>query len=173
MSFCHFQTAITPNSVWFRGSSLYGGWKTLREIFPTLPSVYIFDNVRGRYAHWKSSCWSEKSTIPDLSKGKLVFSPIYFVIHFEYLLGVKLSLKLVLKKKIKFKLRAWGREKRKGEGRKAKKLPKKSRTLSVFRWDDPYQGMWDLSCWVNSLTHQSCFSSIILEWFTQLKVNSW
>ena len=55
----------------------------------------------------------EEGPNSDFSKGIMVFSPNYFLIHFKGLLGVKLNLKSVLEKL--FTLRSWEKRKEKKE----------------------------------------------------------
>ena len=61
-----------------------------------------------------------KAQILNFSKGKLVFSPIYFLIHFKDLLRVKLRLKSVLENL--FKLRSWEKRKEKKEKGKGPRI---------------------------------------------------
>ena len=128
MSFGHFQTIIT-SSGWFSGSYWYGS-KALGEIFPRQQSLRIFDVVWGRYTFRKLGYWSKESPNPDLSKGKLVFWPIYSLICFKGLLGVKISVKLVLE--INSRLRLGEERREDGKGRNIKVLPRPPRN---FKWN--------------------------------------
>ena len=65
----------------------------------------------------------------DFSKGKIVFSPQNFLIHFKVILGVKTSPKSVVEKPKT--LRTW--EKREKKRRKEEKKQEHPQSLSGFR----------------------------------------
>ena len=73
------------------------------------PSLHIFDILWSRYVYQKLGYWIEERPGPDLRKGKLVFSPIYFLFLFR-----KLNLFLGLGEK----------RREEGKGRKMKDLPR-------------------------------------------------
>ena len=77
---------------------------------------------------------------PDLRKGKLVFLPIYFLIHFKGLIGVKKDLV-----KIRTVIQHLGfgiKEREEGEGIKIKIFDKNAKGFLVeFVGGDPFQGM--------------------------------
>ena len=76
----------------------------------------------------------------DLSKGKLVFSPIYVLILFKDLFGIKISLVQIRKVILRLGLG----EKRREEGKRAKhqQFVKNDKVLRVeFIGGGPYQGM--------------------------------
>ena len=73
----------------------------------------------------------EERPIPDFSKGKLISSPFYFIIHFKGLFGVKINWKFRIE--MLFTLRAWRREKRRRKkGRKDQEFIKNAR---IFKWN--------------------------------------
>ena len=73
-------------------------WKSLENIFPTVPSLHDFNIICGRYAFGKLECSTKESQITDLSKVKRVFSPFYFLISFKDSSGVKISVYFILEK---------------------------------------------------------------------------
>ena len=69
-------------------------------------------------------CWIKRSPNPDLRKVKLVFSPIYFLFHFERFIGIK----KVLGQFVKVRITLWLGEEIKEERKKGRKVKTSPRT---------------------------------------------
>ena len=91
----------------------------------------------------------------DFSKDKMVFSSYYFLIYFKGLIGVKPSFSSDKKKDfLRLGFLEKREEKKKKKGERERFHQECQEILVKFIGGDPYSGMWDLSCWDNSPTHQ-------------------